>query len=245
MIPRIIHYCWFGGKPLPSSAVKCINSWKKYLPGYEIKEWNEDNFDINIIPYTKEAYDAKKYAFVSDYARCWILYRYGGIYFDTDVEVVKSMDHILKKGNFLGKERGNPSISGGCEYVNPGLGLAVEKGNEMLKEALDIYAKTPFILDDGSLNTKTIVTTTTELLIKRGYQSSGELEKVAGWNLYPEDYFCPKNYYTGVIEITKNTCSIHHYDASWKSVSDKKKSRIIRILPSWVTKLIVKIKHTL
>ena len=104
MIPKIIHYCWFGRNPLPELAQKCIASWKKYLPDYEIKEWNEDNFDVNIIPYTAEAYAAKKYAFVSDYARFWILYKYGGIYFDTDVEVIRPIDDIIAKGNFMGCE---------------------------------------------------------------------------------------------------------------------------------------------
>ena len=98
MIPHVIHYCWFGGKPLPKLAVDCIASWRKYLPGYEIKEWNESNFDVNIIPYTSEAYAAKKYAFVSDYARFWILYHYGGVYFDTDVEVIQPLALACESG---------------------------------------------------------------------------------------------------------------------------------------------------
>ena len=105
MIPKIIHYCWFGRNPLPPLAEKCIASWREFLPDYEIKEWNEDNFDVNIIPYTADAYNAKKYAFVSDYARFWILYKYGGLYFDTDVEVIKSMDDIVERGPFMGCER--------------------------------------------------------------------------------------------------------------------------------------------
>ena len=104
MIPKVIHYCWFGRNPLPPLAVKCIESWKKFLPGYEIKEWNEDNFDVNIIPYIQEAYEARKYAFVSDYARFYILYHHGGIYFDTDVEVIKSIDDIIERGAFMGCE---------------------------------------------------------------------------------------------------------------------------------------------
>lgn len=103
-IPKVIHYCWFGGNPLPSLAEKCIASWRKYLPDYEIKRWDESNFDVNIIPYTKQAYEAKKYAFVSDYARFWILYNYGGLYFDTDVEVIRSMDDIIAAGPFMGCE---------------------------------------------------------------------------------------------------------------------------------------------
>lgn len=105
MIPKIIHYCWFGGNPLPEDAKKCIASWKKYLPDYEIKEWNESNFDVNCCPYVKEAYEAKKYAFVSDYARFHVLYREGGLYFDTDVEVIKNMDYIIAAGNFMGFEK--------------------------------------------------------------------------------------------------------------------------------------------
>lgn len=124
MIPKIIHYCWFGRNPLPPLAIKCIESWRKYLPDYEIKEWNEDNFDVNIIPYTAEAYAQKKYAFVSDYARFWILYKYGGIYFDTDVEVIRPLDDIIARGGFMGfetdyKEGSTPHESS----TNPGLGL--------------------------------------------------------------------------------------------------------------------------
>ena len=105
MIPKIIHYCWFGRNPLPPLALECIASWRKFLPDYEIKEWNEDNFDVNSIPYTAEAYRQKKYAYVSDYARFCILYQYGGIYFDTDVEVIKPLNDIIAKGNFMGFEQ--------------------------------------------------------------------------------------------------------------------------------------------
>ena len=104
-IPKIIHYCWFGRSPLPELAKKCIASWRKYFPDYEIKEWNEDNFDVNSILYTSQAYQAKKYAFVSDYARFWILYMYGGLYFDTDVEVIRPMDDIIQRGPFMGCEK--------------------------------------------------------------------------------------------------------------------------------------------
>ena len=127
MIPKIIHYCWFGHNPLPELAKKCIASWKNYFPDYEIKEWNESNFDVNAIPYTEEAYKQKKYAFVSDYARFWILYHYGGLYFDTDVEVIKPMNEIIERGPFMGcentaKNRNKVVDSSGLELgVNPGL----------------------------------------------------------------------------------------------------------------------------
>ncbi|MDE6783607.1 MAG: glycosyl transferase, partial [Paramuribaculum sp.] len=138
-IPKVIHYCWFGGKPLPKLARKCIRSWKKYLPDYEIQEWNESNFDVNIIPYTAQAYEAKKYAFVSDYARFWILYKYGGLYFDTDVEVIRNMDRIIEAGSFMGCETTceEAQARGGGLSVAPGLGLGAPAGSELYKEILD------------------------------------------------------------------------------------------------------------
>ena len=157
MIPKIIHYCWFGRGLLPELAQKCIASWKKYLPDYEIKEWNEDNFDVNIIPYTAEAYARKKYAFVSDYARFWVLYKYGGIYFDTDVEVIKSFDEIVTKGNFMGFELDPNGENSPKKYapryafsVNPGVGLGMAKGHSFVKKMLDYYATLHF--DTNELN---------------------------------------------------------------------------------------------
>ncbi len=129
-IPKIIHYCWFGGNPLPQMAQRCIDSWKKYLPDYEIKQWDETNFDVNIIPYTRQAYEAKKYAFVSDYARFLILYQYGGLYFDTDVEVIKPLDDIVAKGPFMGcQDKYTPRGDVYSLHVAPGLGLGVYAGH--------------------------------------------------------------------------------------------------------------------
>lgn len=218
MIPKVIHYCWFGGNPLPVSAKKCIASWRKYLPDYEIKEWNESNFDVNIIPYTAEAYKAKKYAFVSDYARFWILYKYGGLYFDTDVEVIKNMDEIIAKGPFMGCENeakvgATPAQLG----VAPGLGLGVNPGLGLYGEILDIYKDKHYILADGTYSTETVVTITTELLCKYGLKNTSKVQEVAGIYIYPKEYFCPKDYVTGRLFLTSNSVSIHHYDASWLS----------------------------
>ena len=171
MIPKIIHYCWFGGNPLPEDAKRCIASWKHYMPDYEIKEWNESNFDIRCNTYCEQAHGAKKYAFVSDYARLWILYQEGGIYFDTDVEVIKSLDNIIAKGAFMGCET-SPTKDNQIITVNPGLGLGVEPKNPIYKELLDLYNKRSFILNDGSMDLKTIVTTTTEVLFKHGHYDS-------------------------------------------------------------------------
>ena len=221
-IPKVIHYCWFGRNPLPASAVKCIESWKKFFPDYEIKEWNEDNFDVNVIPYTAEAYAVKKYAFVSDYARFWILYRYGGLYFDTDVEVIASMDDIVARGPFMGcekpfKEGATPNSLG----VAPGLGLGVNPGLGLLQEILEAYAKLHFLNSDGSLNLTTIVDYTTAILCKRGMKNTPEVQLVASCYIYPADYFSPKNVDTRELTITSNTRSIHHYDATWASVASR------------------------
>lgn len=208
MIPKTIHYCWFGRNPLPPLAIKCIASWKKYLPDYEIKEWNEDNFDVNIIPYTKEAYEAKKYAFVSDYARFWILYHYGGLYFDTDVEVIKPLDDIIALGAFTGLES--------KLNCNPGLGLGSVPNLNLFEEILDIYGTLHFKHTDGSLNLKTVVEYTSELLIKNGLCNKPNIQKIGEIYVYPPEYFCPINIITKRIHITQNTRTIHHYMASWQ-----------------------------
>ena len=225
MIPKVIHYCWFGRNPLPPLAVKCIESWKKYLPDYEIKEWNEDNFDVNIIPYTQEAYQAKKYAFVSDYARFWILYKYGGIYFDTDVEVIKPLDDIIARGPFMGCEK-DGATGGGTPAVAPGLGLGVNPGLGLYKEILEMYAMLHFIRRDGSYNLKTVVSYTTEILCRYGLKDTNEIQKIVDIWIYPKEYFCPINYQTGAYTETLNTRTIHHYNASWVSEEDKCAKRI-------------------
>ena len=222
MIPKIIHYCWFGHNPQPVMAKKCIESWKKYMPDYEIKEWNEDNFDVNIIPYTAEAYKAKKYAFVSDFARFWILFNYGGIYFDTDVEVIKPLDNIIEKGPFMGCE--NELKEGIGKYtirVAPGLGIGAPAGFNLFKEIIDYYESLSFINKNGSYNQVTVVDHITAVLRKNGLVDSNDIQVCKGVHIYPIDYFCPLNYYTGEINITENTYSIHHYMASWISREQK------------------------
>lgn len=211
---KVIHYCWFGHNPLPSLAIKCIESWKKYLPDYEIRKWNEDNFDVNIIPYTAEAYKAKKYAFVSDYARFWILYNYGGLYFDTDVEIIKSMDRIIEAGPFMGTE--DVSMNQNPFDINPGLGLFAVPKMPIYKKLLDFYEAKVFSNYSGDYS-DTVVTATTKLMKEQGYVSSNRLQLIAGINIYPADFFCPKHVVDGhyVLDITDNTVSIHHYNGSW------------------------------
>lgn len=239
-IPKKIHYCWFGGKPLPKSAIKCINSWKKYFPGYEIFEWNESNYDIGKIPYTKQAYQMKKYAFVSDYARFDILYHYGGLYFDTDVEVIKSFDDILSHGAFMGCERdGSVCLQAEvCDnredtlsvLTNPGLGIAAAPGLRLYKEILEYYQTQHFIHSDGSINTETVVSKTTKILKGHGLQNITGIQEVEGIRIYPKEYFNPLNNNTGELNITENTHSIHWYMKSWLPLSQKIRSFLSRPL---------------
>lgn len=238
MIPKTIHYCWFGRNPLPELAEKCIASWRKFCPDYEIKEWNESNFNMDCCDYVREAYAAKKWAFVSDYARFWILYHEGGLYFDTDVEIIKSITDIVEKGSFMGCEPGSYQFVSGSNKkkwkrgvdttapsnVNcaPGLGLGVNPGHGLYKEILDFYQKKYFLKPDGTPDVTTVVDYTTDVLLKHEWKSNGSIQTVAGVTIYPPEYFCPLNYDTGVLTITENTRSIHHYTASWQSESDKK-----------------------
>ena len=248
MIPKVIHYCWFGRYPLPESAKKCIASWHKYLPDYEIKEWNEDNFNVDVIPYTKEAYEAKKYAFVSDYARFWILYHYGGIYFDTDVQVIRPMTEIIAHGPFMGREAGayikDICITGFFAKRNdtalgvaPGLGLGVNPGLGLYKEFLDLYDTLKFNNGDGTLNTKTIVSYTTEILLKHGLDGNNDRpQKVAGVWIYPPDVFCPMNHtQANKLSITDQTVSIHLYDCSW--ISHKTLRYKLHLFKNWLARI--------
>lgn len=242
MIPKIIHYCWFGRNPLPELAQKCIASWKKYLPDYEIKEWNEDNFDVNIIPYTAEAYAMKKYAFVSDYARFWILHKYGGIYFDTDVEVIRPIDDIIARGNFMGFETDPNPAKGDASNasVNPGLGMGVAPGRDLIKKMLGHYENKHFICEANMRKQITVVHICTKVLMENGLQNVEGIQKVDDdIYIYPAEYFCPINVTTGRIHVEKNTRTIHHYAGTWVDKKFSLKELVKRILPeAWVQSLI-------
>jgi len=244
MIPKIIHYCWFGRGKMPKLEKQCIQSWEKYLPDYEIKLWNEDNFDVNSIPYTKEAYEAKKYAFVSDYARFWILYHYGGIYFDTDVEIIKPIDDLLSKGAFFACEKNGGRLINSQWSITcaPGLGLAAYADMEIYRTILDFYKTIRFLNNDNSYNLTTVVSYTTKILKDYGLQNISEIQKINNIWIYPSEYFCPIDYDTKKVNITENTYCIHYFAGSWISKRRKIKNKIIDMLGERPTQLLIKMK---
>lgn len=202
-IPKVIHYCWFGGNPLPKSAQKCIRSWKKFCPDYEIIEWNEKNFDVRCNAYCSEMYDRGKWAFLTDYVRLRVVFNYGGIYLDTDVELIKPLEDMLENSAYMGIEN--------TDEVATGLGFGAEAGHPFIRENKEYYEK----LNDFT-ELRACPHITTELLEKHGLlHNIQEIQHIAGMTIYPAEYFCPKDERTGLTKKTANTYSIHHFDASW------------------------------
>ena len=182
-IPKILHYCWFGRGEIPKVGKKCFKSWDKYLGDFEFMRWDESNFDIHCNRYVEEAYQEKKYMYVSDYARLLALYEYGGVYMDVDCKVLKSFEPLLSNHAFTGY--------GGDNYEIAACTLAFEKGNPFIKECLDSYMHDVFIKEDGSYNTWSINLRMTELLQKYGFEPNGQSQIVRGIKIYPMTYFCP------------------------------------------------------
>lgn len=218
MIPKEIHYCWFGGKPLPEQAQKCIASWKKYCPEYKIKEWNETNVDLDSVDYMREAYEEKAWGFVPDVARLQIIYEHGGIYLDTDVEALRSFDPLLGDGAFMGLENG--------KYVALGLGFGAERNHPLIKRLLDDYEGRHFRNADGTLNRTPAPKIQKSFFHEAGLIEKNILQTVCGAVVYPSEYFCPKSNLTGVLTLTDHTYSIHHYDASWFTEEEQAKRAV-------------------
>lgn len=225
MIPKKIHYCWFGKGPKNKLFYKCLDSWKKYFPEYEIIEWNEDNFDINYNDYVKEAYENKKYAFVSDVARLKIIYDYGGIYFDTDVEVIKKFDDKLLENGYFGMEID--------DLINTGLGFASLPKQKIIKIMLDDYDSLHFINNDGTMNLTPCPKINTNSLISRGYKVSPNctIEKIP---IFTKEYIGGFDQNSDHYIISDKTYSIHHYNASWESNNYKVKAKIKRIISKFI-----------
>lgn len=222
MIPKIIHYCWFGHGEMPSLAKKCIDSWRTIMPDYIIKEWNEDNFDLDLYPYAREAYNHKKYAFVADVVRLYALYHEGGIYMDTDVEVLKPLDSFLHHTAFSGFE----------SQINITTGLmACEKGSKWAKDNLDYYINRHFEKTDGKLDLTTNVKTIMNYMLPLGLKQNNTYQEFPDLiTYYPKDFFSPKSQDDGKIYLTDNTVTIHHYAQSWESRTHRILRTIILII---------------
>lgn len=218
MIPKIIHYCWFGHGPMPELALKCIASWKKWCPDYQIMEWNEDNFDINSNRYVWEAYEAKKYAFVTDYVRLYAMYTVGGIYMDTDVMVLKSLDEYLGHEAFSGFET-KTKISTGI--------MASVKGQRVVGELLKHYDDIPFINKDGTLNLTTNVETITNMMLQKGFVPNGQFQIIDNFAIYPQNVFCPDHKKLNDTVYMANAATVHYFAGSWKSESMRKRENSI------------------
>lgn len=226
MIPKIIHYCWFGRGEKSELMKKCIHSWKEKLPDYQIIEWNEENFDVNQLEYTKDAYNARKYAFVSDVARVKALYEMGGIYLDTDVEVYQSFDSILNNTCVLGFEEE-------C-YVATSMMAAIPQF-PLFKQFYEIYKNESFLDENGNLNQTTNVRKLTDMLMKEGLNRKDEYQILSnGITVYPKEYFSPYNYAYGVLNKTEKSICVHHFEVSWLP----KKSKIFRKIKKFSSDLI-------
>ena len=216
MIQRKIHYCWFGNNPKPQSMLKCIASWKIFCPTYEIIEWNDENFDIEKCPlYVRQAYKAKKWAYVTDYARLKIVYENGGIYLDTDVELKKNLDKLLNNIAFFCFEDGL--------HINTGLGFGAVRKCKLLEELMDDYKEIPFILEDGSYDTETCPCRNTKVFLKHGLQQNDKMQILEhGIKILPSIYMCPIDYNTGKYRHSLKTISIHWFSSSWMDENQKK-----------------------
>lgn len=218
---KTIHYCWFGRSKKPAIVEKCISSWKTICPEFDIVEWNEDNFDINICQYVKQAYDAKKYAFVSDYARFYVLNKFGGVYLDTDVELINDITPLLED-DFVGFESN--------DSVNTGLIMHCSEDNELCKAMIEDYNKDSFIFEDGTYNLRTVCHRVTDWLVKRGLILDGTTQNIGGFIVYEKDYFNPMDMKSGQLKISENTYSIHRFAASWVKRSDRFRGKAYRVL---------------
>lgn len=219
VIPKVIHYFWFGGKPLPDRYKIWMESWHKFCPDYEIVEWNENNYDIKKNAYMYQAFQKRKWGFVPDFARLDIIYEYGGIYLDTDVELVGNIDDLLYQKGFVGFEDSG--------YVNLGSGFGAVKKLPIVKDMMDMYDELQFINPDGNLNLVPSPVWQTEILKKYGLQMNGEYQIVNNLTVYPAKVLNGKSVYTRRIILKPYTKMIHHFDGSW--LEKEKKNRTIQI----------------
>ena len=214
-IPRIIHYCWFGHAPKPELAQRCIASWKRYCPNYEIIEWNESNFSIAECPrYVQDAYSQKLYAFVSDFVRLKVVYEYGGIYLDTDVEIIRPLDAFLEYSGFFGFEDG--------VYINTGLGFGAVPQLPLLNDLMRDYWEISLFNPDASINYTASPKINIHVFVDHGLRQNNKKQVLeANVLILPSEYMCPINYHTDKMKITRRTVSIHWFSKSWMTEESK------------------------
>lgn len=237
MIPKLIHYCWFGPGEMPELARKCIASWHEFMPEYEYKLWNEDSFDVDHVPYTKEAYEAKKFAFVSDYVRLWALKNEGGIYLDTDVEVFKSFDNLLENNAFAGFEGSKYLPMGTCV-------MATEAHGVWITEQFDAYRERRFMKNDGSFDLTTNVQFISSKMREQGFVQNGKEQNYKDLHVFPVEYFCPRQT-TGEYIRTENTYCDHLGLGSWADNNGGWKAKIGRIVGPKNMIRLIKLKRKL
>lgn len=235
-IPKVIHYCWFGPSPLPKLAEMCIDSWRRYMPEYELRLWTEQEFDVESIPFTRAAYREGRYAFVSDYVRLWAIYKFGGIYLDTDVELKRSLDPICQRGPWLGREETAEGY-----LPNLGVGFALPPKHWLSRAMLDHYQELMFPRSYKEKTKITIVETLRFILENYHLEYRDKYQKIEDVSIYPSAYFAPRQYYSGRMHITGETYSVHHYVGSWVPPMQKWKNRLIALvgprLGSWLITL--------
>lgn len=230
MIPKTIHYCWFGGKEKPGSTQKFIEGWKALCPDYKIFEWNDDNFSLDNCPqYIKDARSANKFAFVSDYVRLKVLYDHGGIYMDTDVQLLKPLDTLLENDAFIGFENSS--------FVNSGQILGAKAGHPILNEMMDKYKGIDFYRPDGGIYLLGCPHVNTEVLVNHGMALNGKEQTVANVHIYPSDWFNPLDSTTGELNKTENTVSVHWYSMTWISPWKRRRVKIMRIIRRFFKKI--------
>ncbi len=242
-IPKIIHYIWLGDRPFDKTSIKCMNTWNKFLPDYEVIRWDDEKCKeiISQCKYASQAYAAKKYAFVSDYIRVYVLYHYGGVYMDTDVQIFKNIDKFLYDEAFTCFENAT---------MIPTALMACTKGNDWMKALLEDYDGRSFIKEDGNMDLTTNVIAITNRSLKMGFIPNAKEQVFGpGVHVYTKDYFCPIDTYSNNNVFTENTYAAHLYNGSWTSPTRRKLSKlkkklgidISKVLPNWVINLLRKI----
>ena len=235
MIPKVIHYCWFGKKKKPPLVRKCIRSWRRKLQGYDIIEWNEDNFNVNSIPYVKEAYEARKFAFVTDYVRLYALCTEGGIYMDTDVEVLKSLDDLMQLSAFTGYE--------GSKHKPPVTGIMASEANgAWVTEQLESYSDAHFVKSDGTFDLTTNTIRISTIMKSNGFIQDGKYHIYKDLHVFPSTYFCPRQT-TGEYFLTENTYCDHHFMGTWNE--NKSKNKLLKLIGQKNMTRLIKLKRKL